>query len=94
VPTADDISIEVVFATPAEQDLLKLMVPAHTTVAEAIERSGIAARFVDENFAQMQAGIWGRPVDRQHRLHNGDRVELYRSLAIDPQEARRLRAKP
>ncbi len=92
--TVDDISIELAFATPARQELLKLIVPAHSTVAEAIERSGIATRFADEKIAQMQAGIWGRPVDRQHGLENGDRVELYRPLAIDPREARRLRAKP
>lgn len=70
-----------------------MIVPLHTTVAEAIERSGIATRFAKENIAEMQTGIWGRPVDRQHRLENGDRVELYRPLAIDPREARRLRAK-
>ncbi len=92
--TADDISIEVTFGTPGRQELLKLTVPGHTTVAEAIEHSGIAARFGEENFARMQAGIWGRPVDRQHRLENGDRIELYRPLALDPREARRLRAKP
>jgi putative ubiquitin-RnfH superfamily antitoxin RatB of RatAB toxin-antitoxin module len=94
VATKDDISIELAFATPARQELLKLIVPAQTTVAEVIERSGIATRFADEKIVQMQAGIWGRPVDRQHRLENGDRVELYRPLAIDPREARRLRAKP
>lgn len=91
---ADEITVELAFATPAEQILLKLIVPAHTTIAEAIERSGIATRFADEKIAQLQAGIWGRPVDRQYRLENGDRVELYRPLAIDPRDARRLRAKP
>jgi uncharacterized protein len=94
VAVADDISIELALATPAKQELLKLIVPAHTTVAEAIERSGIVTRFATENIAQLQAGIWGRPVGRQHQLQNGDRVELYRPLALDPQAARRLRAKP
>lgn len=87
------IDIELVCATPERQELLKLSVPAHTTVGEAIVLSGIASRFADENLAELQAGIWGRPVERQHRLEDGDRVELYRLLRTDPREARRLRAK-
>lgn len=89
----EELSIELAFATPAKQELLTLVVPAGTTVALAIELSGIAARFAEENLPELQAGIWGKPVDRQHRLQNGDRIELYRPLAIDPREARRLRAR-
>jgi putative ubiquitin-RnfH superfamily antitoxin RatB of RatAB toxin-antitoxin module len=37
-------------------------------------------------------GIWGRPCTPQTTLRPGDRVELYRPLAMDPKEARRLRA--
>lgn len=92
VSSVDDINIEVAFGTPTKQELLKLIVPARTTVADAIELAGIASRFAGENFPQMQAGIWGKPVDRRHRLENGDRLELYRPLAIDPMDARRLRA--
>ncbi|HSD68797.1 MAG TPA: RnfH family protein [Woeseiaceae bacterium] len=91
---ARQIDIELVFATPARQVLLKLSLPAHTTVGEAIVLSGIASRFADENLVELQAGIWGRPVERQHRLEHGDRVELYRPLLADPREARRLRARP
>ena len=40
---------------------------------------------------RLQAGVWGRPVDRSHVLIDGDRVELYRPLAMDPREARRLK---
>jgi putative ubiquitin-RnfH superfamily antitoxin RatB of RatAB toxin-antitoxin module len=37
-------------------------------------------------------GIWGRPCTPQTTLRPGDRLELYRPLAMDPKEARRLRA--
>jgi len=94
IAVAGQIDIELVYATPARQELLKLAVPARATVADAIELSGIASRFADENLGELQAGIWGRPVERQHRLEDGDRVELYRPLLTDPREARRLRAKP
>ncbi len=89
----NEVSIELAIATPAKQELLTLGVPAGTTVAHAIELSGIAARFADENIAELQAGIWGKPVDRLYRVQNGDRVELYRPLTVDPKEARRSRAK-
>lgn len=91
---AEQIDIELAYATPASQELLKLSVPRHSTVAEAIELSGIASRITDQQLAGLQAGIWGRPVARQHRLKDGDRVELYRPLLRDPKDARRLRAKP
>jgi len=37
-------------------------------------------------------GIFGKRVDLDHRLAEGDRVEIYRPLAMDPKEARRQRA--
>ncbi len=36
-------------------------------------------------------GIWGRKVDAGHRLEDGDRLELYRPLRVDPKVARRAR---
>ncbi|MCI0517299.1 MAG: RnfH family protein, partial [Woeseiaceae bacterium] len=71
-----------------------LAVPARATVADAIELSGIVSHFAEVNLADLQAGIWGHPVERRHRLEDGDRVELYRPLLTDPREARRQRAKP
>jgi hypothetical protein len=38
-------------------------------------------------------GIWGRACAPGTLLADGDRVEIYRPLTMDPNEARRLRAK-
>ena len=38
-------------------------------------------------------GVWGRVQPLDHVLRDGDRVELYRPLTVDPKEARRLRYK-
>ena len=62
------------------------------TVADAIERSDIADAFPGVNLDGLQAGIWGSPAERNRLLREGDRVELYRPLAMDPREARRLKA--
>lgn len=58
------------------------------TVADVIAAT-LPSRFPDEPLSALQAGIWGRPVDRSRVLSDGDRVELYRPLRRDPKEARR-----
>ncbi len=90
--SADTIKVEVVFATPERQALIELEVPATATVADAIEASLVADQFPESALAELPVGIWGREVERTARLRAGDRVEIYRPLAIDPKEARRTRA--
>ncbi len=84
--------VEVAFALPRVQFLESVELPAGATVAEAIARSGLALRFPGVRFDSLQAGIWGRPVSRDRVLEEGERVELYRPLEMDPREARRLKA--
>ena len=83
------IRIEVVFATEERQELLELVVPAGSSVEEAIRQSGIATCFPDDDLASLDVGIWGRVVSRDRTLEEGDRVEILRPLALDPREARR-----
>ena len=85
----EEIRVEVVFATAQEQRLVTVTLPTPATVMEAISMSALAERFPAENFDELQAGIWGHPVDRSHILSDGDRVEIYRPLELDPREARR-----
>ena len=83
------ISVEVVFATPERQRLVELDVEQGATVADAIGRSGLADRFSGIDLDALAVGIWGRTVERDHVLRDGDRVEIYRPLSMDPREARR-----
>lgn len=83
------LRVEVAYALPDEQALVSLEVEPGTTVQEAIERSRIADRFPGEDLADRAVGIWGHRVGRQKQVGDGDRVEIYRELAIDPREARR-----
>lgn len=83
------MQIEVVFARPERQALIRLELPPGATVAQAIEASGLAGRFPDEAIETCEVGIWGRIVDRNRALGDGDRVEIYRPLLIDPRETRR-----
>lgn len=90
---ADGLSVEVVLATPEKQLLVTVVVDEGATVADVIAASGIASRFPDLAFTAMPAGIWGKPVSKNSAVRDGDRVELYRPLEIDPREARRQRAR-
>ena len=86
---APGIRVEVVFATAERQRLLEVTVPEGSTVADAIADSRIADRFPGADFDAFEVGIWGRVVSRDQVLAEGDRVEIYRPLALDPREARR-----
>ncbi len=87
-----EIRVEVVFATAEKQRLVTVSLPAPATVMDAITTSALAQQFPAEKFDELQAGIWGHPVGRNHILSDGDRVEIYRPLELDPREARRQRA--
>ncbi|WP_163560733.1 RnfH family protein [Halomonas sp. NO4] len=91
------LRVEVAFALPEKQRLVTLEVPAGTTARQAVDRAGLAALFPEvapETFSQPDLGIFGRrlPEPGSHRLRDGDRIEAYRPLTIDPKAARAARA--
>lgn len=85
----ESLSIEVVFALRDRQELVTVLLDEGATVADAIERSSIQSAFPEWDLSECAVGIWGRPVGHDQALQQGDRVEIYRPLAIDPREARR-----
>lgn len=86
------ISVELVLALPDKQVLRSITVEEGSTVADVIGLGNLGRDFPGVVLEDLQAGIWGRPVDREHAVKDGDRVELYRPLEMDPREARRLKA--
>ena len=84
-----EINIEIVFALPDRQSLLELSVERGTTVLEAVRASKLKDAFPDDNVESLSVGIWGRTVSSDQKLKDGDRIEIYRPLALDPREARR-----
>lgn len=87
------IKIEVVYANPEAQQLISLEVPEHCTVLQAIQFSGILKQFPEINLSQNKVGIFGKIVELNALVSEGDRVEIYHPLLIDPKEARKSRAK-
>ncbi len=92
-PTAEAIRVEVAYATPDEQVILELEVSAGSTVEEVLEASRLYEKFPDANLRSATVGVWGQVTERSSPVADGDRIELYRPLSMDPRDARRLRAK-
>lgn len=90
---ASRIAVWVVYAEPKRAFNVELTLPDGVTVADAIAESGIRDAWPGVEIRADRVGIFARKVSLDTMLRDGDRVEIYRPLKIDPKEARRLRAK-
>lgn len=88
----DVIDVEVAYAEADKQVIVPLQVPVGTSAGEAVRRSGLAEQFPDMDANTAAIGVFGIPVSPCAPLAQGDRVEIYRPLQVDPKEARRQRA--
>lgn len=86
------MNVEVVYALPERQAVYRLAMEEGATVRMAIEASGVLQAFPEIDLARNRVGVYARLVTLDTPLRDGDRVEIYRSLRVDPKEARRMRA--
>jgi putative ubiquitin-RnfH superfamily antitoxin RatB of RatAB toxin-antitoxin module len=86
------LSVQVAYSPVPEQvDLRGLHLPVGATVADALRASGLLEQhslILDQNLV---CGVWAKIRPLSHPLRDGDRVEVYRPLRVDPKEARRQR---
>ncbi len=87
------LRVQVCHALADSAFLETLMLPAGSTIAAAIEASGLPARFPAWDVSQAKVGIFGKLKTPDTLVRDGDRVEIYRPLQADPKETRRRRAK-
>ena len=94
---AAGIHVEVALgAAPREVRLVRLTLPAGSTVRDALRASGLFDQVAGLNEDALAAGewsvgVWGRKERPGHVLRERDRVEVVRGLNVDPKEARRMR---
>jgi putative ubiquitin-RnfH superfamily antitoxin RatB of RatAB toxin-antitoxin module len=88
------IPIEVAYALPDQQKIIALDVEESCSVLSAAQRSGIDREFPEIDWASVQFGIFSQLVEQptQQLLRDGDRIEIYRPLLIDPKVVRKQRA--
>ena len=90
---SDTIRVEVAYALPEKQRIVKLDVPSGTTALQAVSMSQL-----DEVFEELvvgpdiKLGVWSKAVTGDRVLAAGERVEIYRPLLVDPKEVRKARA--
>ena len=90
---AEALRIEVVYCPqPGLNDLVTLQLPIGSTVADALSASGLLQRHA-LRLDGLRVGVWCKVKELGTPLRDRDRVEVYRSLIVDPKEARRLRYK-
>ncbi|MQM35755.1 RnfH family protein [Accumulibacter sp.] len=84
--------IDVIYALPDKQQLVKLQLPAGSTVRQAIDASGLLQKHPEIDLARNKIGIFGKLSKADAVLRDQDRVEIYRPLIADPKEVRKQRA--
>ncbi|MFZ2314471.1 MAG: RnfH family protein [Gammaproteobacteria bacterium] len=89
---ANLITVEVAYARPDEQRILTVEVEAGCTIQSAIERSGILTLFPEIDLKTQKVGVFSKSRELSDEVKQGDRIEIYRPLLIDPKEARRAKA--
>ncbi|MBL8488010.1 MAG: RnfH family protein [Rhodocyclaceae bacterium] len=89
---AEKIAVEVVYARPERQEVVRLQLPPGSTLQAALEASGLAAKYPEIDLAKGKFGIFGKLSRPDTALRERDRVEIYRPLIADPKEVRKQRA--
>lgn len=84
--------VEVIYALPNQQKLIKVNVTPGTTCIEAVKLSDMQLYFPEIDLETVKLGIFSRLVKHDEVLLPGQRVEIYRPLIADPKDVRRKRA--
>ncbi|MCH9691490.1 MAG: RnfH family protein [Gammaproteobacteria bacterium] len=93
------IAVEIIYALPHEQRLIRMLVAPGTTAREVLICSGIPEEYPQVDVETAKLGIFGQALGTKgldaaakYIMQPGDRLEVYRPLIADPKEARKQRA--
>lgn len=86
------LTVSLVYSpTPRQVREWELELAVGATVAMALAECRFFKEFPDLQSGRLMLGIWGRKTSLVHLLIDGDRIEIYRNLRVDPKVARRER---
>jgi hypothetical protein len=86
------LNVEVCYALPERAELVRLRLPAGSTLQQALEASGLLAKYPEIDLRKNKFGIYAKLSKPDAVLRDRDRVEIYRPLIADPKEVRKQRA--
>lgn len=85
--------VEVVFADPQHQKIIPICVPPMSCILTAIKLSGILLALPNIDLNKNKVGIFGKLSNLDTKIKEGDRIEIYQPLLIEPKKIRVNRAK-
>ena len=85
------MNVGVCYAEADRQLWMRLEVPDDSTIEEAIKLSGVLKLYPDINLGTQKVGIFGKIATLEAIVKEGDRVEIYRQITVDPQTVQRRR---
>ena len=88
----NNIRFLIAYAEPTRQFEVAAEAPSGTTLEQALALHAAQIAALLNGREVVTTGVWGRARAPHYVLHEGDRIELYRSLMADPKQARRKRA--
>ena len=89
---AAEVRVIVVYSPAARVVREWPVVLAHgATVLRALLASDLPREFPELDLRSTPVGVWGRKATLNRIVRDGDRVEVYRALRVDPKVARRER---
>ena len=86
------LQVEVIYALPDRQELVRLTLPGGSTLQQALEASGLLEKHPEIDLKKNKFGIFSKLSKPDTVLRDRDRVEIYRPLIADPKEVRKQRA--
>jgi uncharacterized protein len=86
------VIVTIVYARPDVRHVLQVELGPGATIEQAIEASGLLSLEPELRSGALDVGVWNRVVRLDSLVSDGDRIEVYRPLTVDPKEARRIRA--
>jgi putative ubiquitin-RnfH superfamily antitoxin RatB of RatAB toxin-antitoxin module len=89
---SESLNVEVCYALPERAELVRLRLPAGSTLQQALEASGLLAKYPEIDLRKNKFGIFAKLSKPDAVLRDRDRVEIYRPLIADPKEVRKQRA--
>ncbi len=85
------MNVGVCYAEAERQTWLRLEVPEGSTVQHAIELSGVLKHYPHIDLSAQKVGIFGKLAKLDAQVKEGDRVEIYRQITVDPAQVQRRR---
>jgi len=89
---AEMIHVEVCYAQRDKQELVTVKLPPGATLQQALEASGLLAKYPQIDLKKNKFGIFAKLSKADALVRDRDRVEIYRPLIADPKEVRKQRA--